>query len=259
VSKHSAPPPAPPPTPPPPARGPSGWPALRSALGVRPTTARVVGAILLGLLAFAVVVQVRTTRAAELDTLRQSDLVRILDDTTERAARLRTEIAELEATRRELTSGSDGSAAAIEEARERTEALGVLAGSVAATGPGILVSVPAADPALVADLLLDAVQELRDAGAEAMQVDDVRIIASTWFSTGGADGGRVIVDGEELEAPYELLVIGDPQTLSSALDIPGGVIETYDAQIRVQERDSVLVEALRSAQAPAYARPAVDR
>ena len=57
--------------------------------------------------------------------------------------------------------------------------LGILAGTVAAEGPGIVVTIDGVDDAA---LLLDTVQELRDAGAEAIQLGDVRVVASTYFT-----------------------------------------------------------------------------
>jgi uncharacterized protein YlxW (UPF0749 family) len=107
-----------------------------------------------------------------------------------------------------------------------------------------------------ARVLLDAVQELRNAGAEAIQVGDVRVVASTAF-VDGPDG--VEADGTPLERPYVLQVIGDPSTLSTALAIPGGVlvaVESSGGTATVTELAEVRVDALRQVSAPEYARPA---
>ena len=213
--------------------------------------------VLLGLLGFALAVQVRTTQQAGLNALRESDLVRILDDTSERSARLRAEASELEETRRSLTEGT-GSAAALEEARRRAETLGILAGTLPATGPGIVLTVPDPQGGVQSDVILDAVQELRDAGAEAMQIGPVRVVASTYFAD-DPDGTGVLVDGVPLEPPYRLVAIGDQRTLASALEIPGGVSETLrrlGSEPVVNERARVDVTALRPAATPQYARPA---
>ena len=96
---------------------------------------------------------------------------------------------------------------------------------------------------------------LRDAGAEAMQVGDVRIVASTWFGDG--DGG-VVVDGQLVEPPYTFVVIGDPPTMSSAMEIPGGVSESVRSKggtVAVREYSSINVEALHSNSSPRYAQP----
>jgi uncharacterized protein YlxW (UPF0749 family) len=218
--------------------------------------------LLLGLLGFALVVQVRSNESnAVLPAARQEDLVRILDDLNSREDRLRREITELEQTHREISSGAGNTEAALEEARRRARELGVLAGTVPATGPGLVITIVEPKTAITAELLLDAVQELRGAGAEALQIrgstgEAVRIGASSYFVDGRSGG--ITVDGEQLHGPYQLLVVGDPQTMDAALNIPGGVVNTVEqagATMYLEQRRSVQVTALRRVQAPRYARP----
>jgi len=218
--------------------------------------------LLSGLLGFGLVVQVQSTESqAGLGTARQEDLVRILDDLNARDERLRREIGELEATRRELGSGAAGDDAALNEARRRARELGILAGTVPATGPGLVVTIREHDRRLPADLLLDAVQELRGAGAEAIQVTGadgaaVRIGASSWFVDGNEG---IVIDDRQLRAPYTVVAIGDPPTMDAALRIPGGVeatVQQADATVRIEQRPKVAVTALREVKPPQYARPA---
>ena len=229
---------------------------LTRALAPRATRAQVLAALLCGVLGFALVVQVRQTQGAELDSLRESDLIRILDDVSERTDRLESEAARLSATREELLTSSNAAQAAQEAAQERVDVLGILAGTAPATGPGVRLTISDAGAELGSGVLLDAVQELRDSGAEAIQVDDVRVVASTSF-TDTADG--IEVDGQPVESPYVFLAIGDPQTIAVALDIPGGVLRTVrqrDGVASAEERDEVVVDALRTPSEPEYARPA---
>jgi uncharacterized protein YlxW (UPF0749 family) len=249
----------------------TAWTRLRSALRPHASRGNLLPGLLCALLGFAVVVQVRSTQDAGLDGLRQSDLVRILDDVTERSDRLRTEARDLEETRARVTNGSTGSRAALEEAQARARVLGILAGTLPATGPGIELTI--SDPAgkVGPEVLLDTLQELRDAGAEAVEISSldgpaVRVVAATSFgaptdASGGVDAGRVVVDGTELTSPYRFRVIGDSRTLAAALDIPGGVLDVLrqdDAQGVVTQRDRVTITSLRAAPSPRYARPADD-
>ena len=232
----------------------TGRQRLWASLAPRGTRAQLLAGLLCLLLGLAVVVQVRSNDAEDLSSLRQSDLVGLLDDASDRSDRLEGEIADLERTREELLSSGDQRAAARDLAQERVDVLGVLAGTTAATGPGIrlVVSGPGVDDLV----LLSAVQELRDAGAEAIQVDDVRVVAETAFVDGPDD--VVEVDGQPLEGPYTFLAIGDPQTLSSAMDFPGGVAPTVrlrGGEAVVEQLDEVQVTALRAPSEPQYARP----
>ena len=148
---------------------------VNTFLRPRVTRGAFAAALLCGLLGFAAVVQVRANQDAGLSGLRQSELIGILDDVSERSARLQDEAEDLERTRLELTTGQDRGRAAVQEARERAETLGILAGTLPAQGPGIELTIPDETGLVEADVLLDAVQELRDAGAEAVQVGDARV------------------------------------------------------------------------------------
>lgn len=233
----------------------SSWRRLYLMARPRPTRANAFALLLACLLGFAIATQVRQTQAQGLEDLRQDELVRILDDVTQNGNRLDEEVAELESTRDGLADNDANSPEAVAAARERADTLGILAGSQRATGPGITLTITDDGGQVDAATLLDTVQELRDAGAEAMQVGDVRIVASTWFSD---DGGAITADGRTLEPPYRFTVIGDPQTMSSAMEIPGGVSEsvrTKGGQATIREFDSINVEALHDNSSPRYAQP----
>ncbi|HEU0132302.1 MAG TPA: DUF881 domain-containing protein [Mycobacteriales bacterium] len=217
--------------------------------------------LMLAVLGFALVVQLRAAQqTSKFASARQEDLVRILDDLTARSDRLRGEIEELQRTRDRLTGGAGQDAAALAESRRRQDALRILAGTVAAAGPGVEVTITDPEHAVTSDLLLDTMQELRDAGAEALQVNGVRLTASSWFSDSGP---TVLADGTPLRAPYVFRAIGDAHTLADAMGIPGGVEDAVSgrsgATIRVEERARVVVDALRPLSAPRYARAAAGR
>ena len=217
--------------------------------------------VILAVLGFALVAQLRTSRdSARFASARHEDLVRILADLNARGERLRAEIEDLERTRDRLAGGAGQEAAALAESRRRRDVLRILAGTVAATGPGIELTINDPRHSVTADVLLDAMQELRDAGAEALQVNDVRLTASSWFTDSGA---TVLADAKPLRAPYVFKAIGDPHTLADAMEIPGGVIDSVGARsgatTQIVERDRLVVDALRPLSTPRYARAASDR
>ncbi|MFG1656574.1 DUF881 domain-containing protein [Micromonospora chersina] len=225
-----------------------------SAAGARPapasrrlTSAGAMIAVLLALLGFTLVVQLKTTSTdPTLAATREEDLVRISSDLDSRERRLRQDIEALEESQRQLRSGEQGRQAALEEATRRADELGILAGTLPAVGPGLSVRFEGPQKAIEAERILDAVQELRGAGAEAMQIAGadgtaVRIIASTYFVD--APGGGLVVDGRRLSGPYVISVIGDPATLRTALNIPGGVVASVEeAGGNVTPVDSEAVE-----------------
>lgn len=221
----------------------------------RVTRAQLIVALLLFVLGLGLAIQVRSTSEnSALRGARHEDLVRILDELDDRTKRLEDEKRELDKHRTELDNSSDQAEEARKQTAEKEAQLGVLAGTVAAEGPGIRLTINDPKGATDSDTLLDAVQELRAAGAEAIQINGVRVVASTYFSD---SGGGVSVDGHGVSQPYRFEVIGKPADLEPALNIPGGVVQTLknkQAKASISRSEKITVDALRQAKRPDYAR-----
>ncbi|MEU6888210.1 DUF881 domain-containing protein [Streptomyces viridosporus] len=222
----------------------------------RVTRAQLIVALLLFGLGFGLAVQVASNSDSDsaLRGARQEDLVRILDELDDRTQRLEDEKQGLEKQREELENSSDQAEEARRQTIEKERQLGVLAGTVAAQGPGITMTIEDTKGTVEADMLLDAIQELRAAGAEAIQVNGVRVVAGTYLTDSGNGVG---VDGNKITAPYRFKVIGKPQDLEPALNIPGGVVQTLEkeqATVTVERSTKIVVDALRAAKRPDYAR-----
>jgi uncharacterized protein YlxW (UPF0749 family) len=232
--------------------GRGAWRRLRRMGSPRPTRANIVVGVIAVSLGFAIAAQVRQTDLEGLANLREDELVRILDNVTQENSRLSNEIRELEQTRGRLAAG-----ASTEEARAaaqaRLDSIQVLSGTVGAAGPGIVITIEDPERRVSAALLLDTLQELRDAGAEAVEINDVRVVASTYFTD--VDSG-VTVSGQRVQPPYVIRAIGDPATMAAAMDIPGGVRESVrrlNAEATVEQRDSLEISSLHTPRPPEYA------
>jgi uncharacterized protein YlxW (UPF0749 family) len=208
------------------------------------------------LLGFAFAVQVRSVGDdTQYVGAREEDLVRILDGLNAREERLRQQLADQRSALQELSSSDSQTAAAVEEARRRTEAIGILNGTIAAHGAGLRMTIHDPDQAVRVADVLDAVQELRGAGAETMQIDDVRVGVSTAVT---GQPGDLMVDGHPISAPYEVLVIGSPQDMETALNIPGGVVQhigNRGGSVDIVQAPDIVVDALRPLDTPQYASP----
>ncbi|MEP6463761.1 MAG: DUF881 domain-containing protein [Frankiaceae bacterium] len=237
---------------------------LRRLMRPRASRAQLLIALLCALLGFALAVQVRTAGSdGARRNARPEDLARILDDLGARSDRLRSEVDQLRVTRDRLANGTDRSRAALMETQHRAEELGILAGTLPASGPGVLLTISDPQGKVRANVVLDAVEELRDAGAEAMQLAGsrgaaVRIVAATAFQDDPAGGLRI--GSGRIAPPYRLTVIGEPATLAPALRIPGGVVDTVaalpGARADIVSAARVTVAALQPVATPRYARPA---
>jgi uncharacterized protein YlxW (UPF0749 family) len=215
--------------------------------------------VLLALLGYTLVVQLRSNNDDQgLATARQEDLVSILSDLESRDSRLQSEIASLQDSQRQLTSGVSSRQAALAEAEKRADELGLLAGTLPGRGPGLKIVIDK----VKASAILNAVEELRGAGGEVMELAGadgtaVRIVASSYFVD--AEGGGIDADGTRLAGPWTLWVIGSPQTMQTALQIPGGVVASVNGaggSVTMEAQTMVEVTAVRKPTNLQYARPA---
>ena len=217
---------------------------LKRTLSPQRSATQVVITILFVVLGFTLTAAISDNESESiLANARQSDLVSLLDDLAQREARLEAENLRLENARETLLGGDEYSA--LNEAKRRADALGVLAGSETIIGTGIKVSISGN---LTASTLIDAIQELRDAGATAIQISDrslaVRLVANSWFadSTSG-----ITVSGTALQVPITISVIGDPTVLVPAIEIPGGLVDTVGSgggEVSISESENVDISAI---------------
>jgi uncharacterized protein YlxW (UPF0749 family) len=111
-------------------------------------------------------------------------------------------------------------------------------GQVEATGPGVTVTV---EGHLTVFELQDLINELRNASAEAIAVNGVRVVTRSALVPDQA--GRLVLDHQLIVSPYRLEAIGEPDTLLHALERKGGLIALLQArdsalQIKVTKHDT---------------------
>ena len=151
------------------------WAALR-----RPgSRGQAVAGVLLAVLGFAAVTQVRaTTRDDSFVGARQSDLIQYINSLSLSSQRAQSQITRLERTRDSLGNDAQARRTALSRAREQAETLGILAGTVRAEGPGVRITVTDTGRGVGSNQLIDGLQELRDAGAEVIGINSkVRVVA----------------------------------------------------------------------------------
>ncbi|MEW5809818.1 MAG: DUF881 domain-containing protein [Actinomycetota bacterium] len=230
----------------------------------------VLAVLLCLVLGIAIATQVRQTGSGDaLDTARPADLLVLLDSLQQREAALNSEVTDLQRTLADLQASGNSDQAAIENARARLAALSILIGTVPATGPGVTLTIADPSSGVAAETMLDVINELRAAGAEAMQIggtrdsgddgDDgqaaVRVGVDTWVV---GPPGALVVDSTTLKPAYSVVAIGDPPTLAAAMNIPGGAmdsIERVGGTMVIQQSDRVDVTALRQPKPRQYAQP----
>jgi uncharacterized protein YlxW (UPF0749 family) len=227
----------------------------------RPTRRQLTVGVLLALVGFAGVTQVRANEVDDsFASLREQDLIDLLEGLAGAQQRAEAERDRLEEARAGLSSTTSRRQAAIEQATTEADNLSILAGLVPVTGSGIRITIDEVDDQIKLSSMLDVIQELRTVGAEAMQINAaVRIVAQTSFED--APGG-FLVDGELMSPPYVIDVIGEPNVLEQAIVFtlgPKAQIERDGGTLEVDALASLDIETVRRPVQPEYAEPDLDQ
>lgn len=179
-------------------------------------------ALFLGVL---VVSQFRS-REAYSRTLQQQtpeSLATLIANLNDRNRQLREEIFDLR-LRVERAQGSvAGGRGSLEESERQLSQLLVFSARSRVSGPGIAVRI---DGPFDERALSDLVNELRNAGAEAISVNDHRVGPRTWFGPGSA--GAIVADGAEVSGPWTVRAIGDADVLHVAMTRTGGIVGQFE-------------------------------
>ena len=231
---------------------------LVAALRRPGSRAQAVAALLLLVLGFAAVTQVRSNgRDDNYVGARQGDLIQYINNLSLASQRAESEIARLQETRDSLGNDTESRRTALALARQQANTLGILAGTLPAVGPGVRVEVTKAGTGVGTNQLINGLQELRDAGAEVIVINKkVRVVAQT--SLQDTASGGVLVDGTTLKAPFTIEAIGDPHTLATALSFADGFtaqVREVGGRVSVAELDRVEIDAVREPEPPRYAEP----
>jgi uncharacterized protein YlxW (UPF0749 family) len=185
-------------------------------------------ALILGLL---VVIQLRSqSLSSGLAQLSSQDLTILVANLNARNDQLRREGSSLEVELSTLTANRARGDVSIDEISADLERVRAYAGLDPVGGPGVVISVRGAiDGAGVEELI----NELRNAGAEAIAADGVRVVTGV-VVTGPPGGAQV--DGVALGDVFDLMAIGAPDKLTGSLTRSGGVI----AQLAATQQDVVV-------------------
>jgi uncharacterized protein YlxW (UPF0749 family) len=219
---------------------------------------RLVVVLVAALVGFLLVAQTRRDDrpVQRLEAESEGDLARILAVLNSQSDALRDELSALRLELVTLQSSSQRDQAAVDALEAQLRALRVLAATVPVTGPGVTMTVADPQHQVGYEALLDAVQELRDAGAEAIAVGGLRVGVASDLSL---RDGTVLLDGQALSAPYHIEAIGDPDTLEAGVSIPGGAVDairsTPGVTVTVTRTATLRLPALRDPPAFDAARP----
>ncbi len=192
--------------------------------------------LIVSVLAFA---QYNSQQAARAEAPRSSsDQATYISRLYESTTQLQQQANELDRELRQYQSSDTNVQSNLDNLMRDVQNLRLANGDVEALGPGVTV---VADGDLTVFELQDLVNELRNASAEAIAVNGVRIVTRSAIVVDQV--GRITVDRQPLQHPFRLEAIGEPDTLLHALQRKGGLIallETRNSglQITVNKHDT---------------------
>jgi uncharacterized protein YlxW (UPF0749 family) len=197
-------------------------------------------AALLGLL---VVVQLRTQQTSSaLAGLTAQELTVLVANLNAHNEQLRREIVGLDTQLSDLTGAESRGETSVDQIKRDLARVRAWAGLEPLSGPGIAITVsgPIAGPGVE-----DVLNELHNAGAEAIAVDTVRVVPG---SVVAGPAGGLSIENTVLDDPFQIRAIGSPESLTGSLTRMGGVIAqlsaTYpSAVLTVTPMDTVNIPA----------------
>ena len=174
-------------------------------------------ALFLGIL---VVAQFRSqdvySRSLQLET--PASLTTLIANLSDRNNSLRDEIFDLRLrvnSARDSVANGKGSLA---ESQHEIDQLKIFTAQSAARGQGISIKI---DGAFDDRAMSDLTNELRNAGAEAISVNDVRVGPRSWYASGPER--TIMLDGKQLNGPWTVRAIGASDVMYVAITRTGGI------------------------------------
>ena len=233
--------------------------ARRRGLNAHGDRARLVTSLLVvflcALLGFGYMTQVNSAPSTY-ETMSEDEIIRLINETSTQVQSLEQRKAELTDQLDSLRTQANRKAEAERIARQNEQTSGILSGRLPAQGKGIIVRITQGTKKHVdAATMFTLIEELRNAGAEVIEVNDVRVVASTYV-VDRANG--LVCDGSQLGTPYVVRAIGDPSALQNAVDIAGGVGSrlkvVFGSTVTITTSDEVVISAVRSTDDRKYAK-----
>lgn len=156
---------------------------------------------------------------------------------------------ELEKLREQASNNGENST----HLSESLEEYNTLLGYTELKGPGIIITLKDGDSTINKSFatdyivhdgdVLEVVNALRNAGAEAISVNGQRVINNTAIT---CIGNVIKINGEKIGTPFEISAIGPTSRLYGSLTMPGGylrLLESAGVQVKVEqvEKNSIII------------------
>lgn len=181
-------------------------------------------------------------RAEEL----KDELIRLQNTNNELRTRLQ-ELKEENLAYEQDRAGKNEAGKILQDALEKAR---IFAGLVDVKGKGVIITLDNNEFATVHEEdIFDVINELRAAGAQAISVmssgNDERIVAMTEIREAGK---YIMINGVQMEAPFVIKAISDPDKLERSLTLIDGVIDRlkeWQLKVSIKKSDEIIIPKVR--------------
>lgn len=202
---------------------------------------------------------------------KSKELAEELKRVKEEKQRLQGEISAIEKQIKEIEEAESTQETLAKQIRSEIEKYKVLSGFKPVKGMGVIVVIddPPADPEFLSDRsiimdryerLLEVVNRLNDAGAEAISINEQRIISRTEISLAG---NNININAIPTAPPFIIKAIGNSDDLEAALNIRYGIVwqmkEKDGLQVAVKKQDEVLISGYTGTIKYRFAKPIEEK
>lgn len=218
---------------------------------------KIVVAITIGLMSFMMIyimmVQINIVNeydGEEIEIMREAELKTTLAAYKEKYEEANNELIDTKAKIEEYKKDEKTEEDAIKLLEEEVEEANMLLGKTDVQGQGIIITLDNGEEdgieltAISTDDIVNLINELRLAGAEAISINGKRIIANS--DTVALEGSPIfMINNERTTAPYTIKAIGDIKYLQSALNIKGGYVDSalaYGHKIKIETQENMTIE-----------------
>ncbi len=168
----------------------------------------------------------------------KEDLIKLQNQKNE----LQDRLVKLEEENQTYANVKAGDSEAVQQIQNNLKKARIFAGLETVKGAGIVVTLDNNEFIHVMDYdILNVVNELRASGAQAISINDERVVAMTEIRDAGQ---YVIINGKQFKAPFVIKAIADPDDLERSLTLMGGVVEYLEEEqlkVSIKKNDEIII------------------
>lgn len=222
----------------------------------KPTGGQVATAILLLILGILISMQIKSVKQSNelknLEKARAIELAEQINQLRKENSSLKAHIYDLENKIKEYQDSAASISKTTELLKDELDKVKILAGLTDVEGPGIIITLDDSKLPATADVdpnsfllhdsdILQVINELRAAGAEAISINDQRVVSTTEIR---CVGPTISINNTRYSAPYIIKAIGDPKILKNSLMMRGGIIELlkeFSIEVKIEEASNIVI------------------